>query len=425
MLLQLPPPPVVFASPPLPGRSTAPLRSDAVVLKIGRTQIVQTDEAVDSVINSNTKAVTVNVRSRHALLLFGDAEGRSEVRLLDKRGRAIRTLDVTVETDESALEELLAEAVHAPIRVRRLGASAVLSGEVANAGLAALAGDLAQKTVGAGVAVVNLVTSRTSDQVTVAVRVLEVRRSRMKSIGVKWAAMSNRSTTDIAQFGDVFSPPAIVRPTDQFSLAASATFKIGKTLIDSYIDLLRTEGEAKLLAAPSIVSTSGKAAKFLAGGEFPVPVPNVFGTSSVSNSQNTNTFSGLIYKQYGISLAFTATLTPGWPHRLHVAPEVSSIDYVNSIQYGGNKVPALSTRRAEADLRLASGESVVFAGLSSRSNDDERTRLPVGGRSVLDFFAGPSSKSSAETELIIIVTPQAGPAIAVGEGARSAEKPPA
>ena len=417
-----PPPPPAFAPPPSAVSAVAP--SAPLDMIVGGSQLIQTARPVKSVINSNPKAVKVTAESRRSMVLFGEAEGRSELRFLDAAGAPIQTVIVTVLPDEVALQEILVAAVGPGVRIRRAGSSVALVGEVENAGASALAADLAQKAVGTGVTVTNLLKTRASDQITVSVKVLEVKASRLKSVGVKWAAINNRTTTGQNQIGNVFDPTSLVRPGETFSLALSTTFKAGRTIIDAYLDLLKTEGQAKLLAAPAIVATSGKPAKFLAGGEFPVPYPNTFGATTSANGAATNTFSGIFYKQYGISLSFTAVSLPDGRIDLLVAPEVSSIDRVNSIEYGGNRVPALATRRAEANLRLASGESVVFAGLTSHNDDDERSRFPVGNSRFLDFFSGPSTRAVDDTELVIIVTPVTGAAISAGMPAMAADRTP-
>jgi pilus assembly protein CpaC len=390
---------------------------------LGRSAVVDLSRPIGSIINPNPKLLVTELVSRRQLVVFGQSEGTGELRLIDQAGVEFQKLEISVNSDLAPLQGLIDTAVGAKgIRVKHVGAMLVLEGETRNSGQAALAMDIAQKSGAPNVPIVNLIKVLDSDQVTFAVRVLEVKTSKLKSLGFKWNAMQAASA-GATQLGNVFDGGVLARPGDQFSLAASSTFKIGRSTVDAFVDFLRTEGQGRLLAEPTIVATAGKPAKFLAGGEFPVPVPYAFGgTSAPTNGTVSNTFQGIIYKQYGISLACNATLDAQGRIELHIAPEVSSIDYVNSIEYGGNKVPALATRRAETDLRLASGETIIFAGLTSRASSQNSNRLPIGGSRFLDFLAGPQSESRDETELVIIVTPTLGAHVEAGS---EALKPPA
>lgn len=391
----------------------------SVMLSIGSAETFKSLKPFYKIVNPNPSVATIEIPDRETLVLFGALEGVTELKLLDAKGVEFQRLEIVVEQNVDSLEKLLADVVGEPgIRVRRVGSSLVLSGDVANPGRVALAGDIAGKESGAGV--VNLLRSTTEDQVTLSVRVLEIKKSETQALAVKWAGRTLRTGVGAKQIGNLFNNGTIPRPTDQFSFAASSTIRAGAGIIDAFVDFLRTEGNAKLLANPTIVATSGKPSKFLSGGEFPVPMPyNNFSNSTTDPNGRANTFIGLDYRPFGVSLTSTATITADGRIDLVIAPEVSSIDYGNSIDYGGNRVPAMATRRAETSLRVSSGDSVVFAGLTSQSSDRQANRLP-GRLKFLDFLAGPSSKSQSETELLIIVTPVIGGAVTVGAGAMSA-----
>lgn len=407
---------------PKPVAQGPAVKVQSLTLPLGRSAVIEAVEPMASLINPNPKLINTEVSGRRKLVVFGMAEGTTELRLINAAGAEFEVVEIEIVRDLQPLQALMDEALGSTeVKVRQVGSTVVLSGEVASPGEIGLAADVAQKAVGANAQVLNLIKHEGGDQITLAVRVLEIKTSKLKSLGLKWSAQNAPTAKGIGQIGNVFNSGVLTRPTDQFSLAGSTTFTVGKTVIDAFVDFLRTEGQAQLLAEPTIVATSGKGAKFLAGGEFPVPVPYGLGspastTSStgVTTTTATNTFQGIVYKQYGISLAFNATIDPTGKIDLHVAPEVSSIDYVNSIEYGGNRVPAIATRRAETDLRLSSGETVIFAGLTSRTNDKESSRLPFGGTRLFDFLAGPQQDSSNETELIIIVTPTVGAVVQPG-----------
>lgn len=393
-----------------------------ITLSVGGAQTLKSDRPFDKLVNPNPTVATIEIPDRRTLVLFGAQEGVTELSLMDAKGVEFQRFQVVVEQNVDSLQRLLVEVVGEPaIKVRRVGSSIVLTGEVDNPGRVALAGDIARKASGVGDGVVNLLQSIGQDQVTLSVKVLEVKKSEIKSLGLKWAARNARTGIGANQIGNIFNSGTILRPTDQFSFAAASTWRAGSGVIDAFVDFLRTEGHAKLLAAPTIVATSGKPSKFLSGGEFPVPMPynNFLGNQTTADGR-ASTFVGLDYRPFGVSLTSTATITADGRIDLLVAPEVSSIDYGNSIDYGGNRVPAMATRRAETSLRIASGDSVVFAGLTSRASDSQKNRLP-GKMKFLDFLAGSSSESEAETELLIIVTPVIGGPVASGQAAKGAE----
>lgn len=393
-----------------------------ITLSVGGAQTVKTELPFDKLVNPNPAVATVEIPDRRTLVLFGVQEGVTELTLIDEKGVDFQHFQVVVEQNVDSLQRLLTEAVGEPnIRVRRVGGSIILTGDVANPGRVTLAGDIAKKVSGLNESVVNLLHSIGDDQVTLSVKVLEVKKSEIKALALKWAGRNNRTGVGANQFGNLFNSGTIPRPTDQFSFVAASTFRAGSGVVDAFVNFLRTEGQAKLLAAPTIVATSGKPSKFLSGGEFPVPMPyNNFLAGQTVQDGRASTFVGLDYRPFGVSLTSTATITADGRIDLQVAPEVSSIDYGNSIDYGGNRVPAMATRRAETSLRVSSGDSVVFAGLTSRSSDGQKNRLP-GRLRLLDFLAGPASSSEAETELLIIVTPMIGGPVHSGKAATNAE----
>ena len=380
---------------------------------------MQTARDIASIINPNPAVLTVEIQNRRSLVLFGVTAGSTDLRFVDATGSVFSSTNVTVAPDLAPLQDLLRKGLGEPaITLVTSGATVVMTGDVSTSGKIPLAADLVQKTLGGATGLVNLLHSVGNDQITVSVKVLEIKSATLRSMGIKWTANNGRAPGGVNQLGNVFGSTVLARPTDQFSLAASSTFRVSRTVIDAFVDFLRTEGNAKLLAEPTIVATSGKPAKFLSGGEIPVPVPYGYGgvQTTTTGQQVNNSFSSIIYKQYGTSLNMTATITPDGRIDLQLNPEVSSIDYANAIEYGGNRVPALATRRAETELRLDSGETVILAGLTSDAESNTRARLPIGPR-FLDFLAGPSAKNTDKVELVIIVTPvlgarvQPGPAI--------------
>jgi len=165
--------------------------------------------------------------------------------------------------------------------------------------------------------------------------------------------------------------------------------------VSAMINALEQSGFAYTLARPSLVALSGQSATFLAGGEVPIPVP-----SSGSNAIS------IEYKEFGIRLTLTPTVIDRNRISLKVAPEVSELDYSNSVRIEGVQVPALTIRRTDTSVSLADGESFVISGLISTSNNSTISKFPgLGDIPILGAFFRDSNISREEKELLMIVTP--------------------
>lgn len=162
------------------------------------------------------------------------------------------------------------------------------------------------------------------------------------------------------------------------------------------LDALESSGFAYTLAKPSLVSLSGQTASFLAGGEFPVPVPST-GSDNIS----------LEYKEFGVRLTLTPTVVDQNRILLKVAPEVSELDFSGGIAIAGTRVPALKVRRTDTSIALANGESFIISGLLSSTNNLTVDKFPgLGDIPVLGAFFRSSNLQREDRELLMIVTPR-------------------
>lgn len=170
----------------------------------------------------------------------------------------------------------------------------------------------------------------------------------------------------------------------------------GSSKVLGILNALENSGFAYSLARPSLVALSGQSATFLAGGEFPVPVPSS-GSDSIS----------IEYKEFGVRLTLTPTVVGRNRINLKVAPEVSELDYTNGIQLEGITVPALRVRRTDTSVTLADGESFVISGLIDNRNSAEVNKFPgLGDIPVLGAFFRSSGVKREDRELLMIVTPR-------------------
>jgi pilus assembly protein CpaC len=160
------------------------------------------------------------------------------------------------------------------------------------------------------------------------------------------------------------------------------------------VDALKQHNLVKVLAEPTLIALSGREASFLAGGEFPIPVPQALGVVTIS------------YKSFGVGLVFTPTVLSPNKINMTVAPEVSDLDFANAISIQGFLIPSITTRRASTTIELADGQSFAIAGLLRDTVREQIAKFPVlGDIPILGALFRSSSFQKNETELIIIVTP--------------------
>jgi len=201
----------------------------------------------------------------------------------------------------------------------------------------------------------------------------------------------------------VVNPLNVVSPlgtaTSPLSLnlapTTNALFHIGSNpSVTAFLDALKQDGLVKVLAEPTLMALSGQTAKFLAGGSFPVPVPQGLGTV------------GIEYKDYGVTLQFTPTVLDDNRISMKVAPEVSELDYTNAVTISGTTVPALTTRGVSTVIELGDGQSFAIAGLLQDNITETIGKYPyLGDAPVLGALFRSSQFQRNETELVVIVTP--------------------
>ena len=190
---------------------------------------------------------------------------------------------------------------------------------------------------------------------------------------------------------------------------APSTFTLSDALnilmFDPHADILATiqalqaENVLQILDEPNLLAMNGHTANFLAGGEFPFPTLQGGGAGV---GQVTISF-----REFGIKLRFTPTITPRGTIRLHLAPEVSSLDYADSLTVSGGTVPALTTRKVETEVELEDGQSFAIAGLLDRQTTESLSKIPgLGDIPILGKFFSSKSVSKSNSELLVIVTPE-------------------
>jgi pilus assembly protein CpaC len=233
------------------------------------------------------------------------------------------------------------------------------------------------------------------------VRVSEISRSLLRRLGFNFAYITSGNNFGISLLNQLASLPA-GSPAGgiEASSAINAIFRfVSKgTTWTVLIDALKEEGLLKILAEPTLITLSGKTANFLAGGEFPIPIPQTTGAGGATIT--------IEYKPFGVGLSFTPTVLSNKKINMLVAPEVSELDFSNALTTSGFVVPAITTRRVSTVIELADGQSFAIAGLLKDDVREIVSKFPLlGDIPILGALFRSTSFSKNETELIVIVTP--------------------
>jgi pilus assembly protein CpaC len=342
--------------------------------------------------------VATGSASGATLFITGRAAGETSWVASDARGGIIDQGSVRVRYDEAGLAAALNAALPgSAITVTTARDVLILSGSVASAAEGDDATRLAARFVPGGEPrqLLNRMAVATPVQINLQVRVAEVSRNVVKALGFNWQALGGfgNASIGLATGNPVFVDGLLnTRLNGVDNLFAA--FRNGDVDLNVLIDALEDEQLVTVLAEPSLTALSGVPASFLAGGEYPIPVPQALGLTTIE------------YKRFGVSLAFVATVGAGGRITLNVRPEVSQLTTNGALQFNGTTVPALTTRRAETTVELASGQGFAIAGLLQKSADNDLRKFPLlGDIPVLGELFRSRRFDRRETELVITVTP--------------------
>ncbi|MGI9376886.1 type II and III secretion system protein family protein [Altererythrobacter sp. FM1] len=425
------------AALPLVGLPAAPAEAQSTVspsrsinLSIGRGELINIPGTMSDVFVANDSIADVQIKSARQLYLFGKSGGVTTVYASNKAGDVIWSADIRVGSNIDSVDQMLALAMpEAKISVATMGTETfLLTGTVAAPEDAAEAERLVQAFVGDKANVISRLKTATPLQVNLQVKFAEVSRSLVRELGVN---LKTIDSTDGFQFGigrgrEGFSPNQYAGPGQTLGMGQSVKITVpdptdptkmiqvdgssikpitgGSTLgaagrlfgldIIGALDLAERVGLVTTLSQPNLTALSGETADFLAGGEFPIPISQGLGSTSVE------------YRKYGVSLAYTPTVLANGRISLRVRPEVSELSSQGAVTLGGFQIPALTVRRAETTIELGSGQSFMIAGLMSTNAQNSLEKAPgLGDVPILGNLFRSTSFRNGETELVIIVTP--------------------
>jgi pilus assembly protein CpaC len=343
------------------------------------------DQPASKIVVAQPDTAEIVATTDHSFYVRGRELGATNLLVYGPAGRLHEVIDVRVGFDAGALQDDLAKALPGEtIRVSTLGEGLLLSGQVSSTAVVAKAKAFAEKFAPQGVT--SALIALATEQVVLEVRVLEANRSALQDLG--FMASIRNSSFDFSYGNGLVSNST---PTGILTLTGGA----GRTAIDVQLRALEEKGVVRTLAKPNLVAVSGEKASFLAGGEFPFPVPN--GDNRIT----------IEFRPYGVKLNFQPTVQDNGLIKLQVEPEVSALDPTNSLRLANITIPALTVRRANTTVELKSGDSLAIGGLFQREYANGVKQLPgLGEVPVLSALFRSSRWKRAETELIIVVTPR-------------------
>lgn len=403
-----------FAAP-APTASAETLRvmqgapSTALNVPISRSVVVESDVPFAELSIADPTIADISTLSDRTIYVLGKAPGRTSLTLLGADGRLITNVEVRVAPDISEFKERLRQILpNERIEVRTANDGIVLSGSVSSIARMDRALDLAQRYAPERVS--NLMVVGGNHQVMLKVRFAEMSRSVSKSLDGGLIATDTGSSPDFAIAGGSGSLQPDFTPTADssdfglitgvFSQAANAVgssifgFDIDSVRVDILLEALETKGFVRTLAEPNLTALSGQEAKFLAGGEYPVPVAAGEGTTAIE------------YKPFGIELNFTPRVVDGETINIQMLAAVSSIDTTNGITTDNFNVDAFTRRETSTTIEMRDGESFAIAGLLQDDFSDLNRQVPwLGDIPVLGSLFRSTSFNRDQSELVIIVTP--------------------
>lgn len=372
---------------------TAPSRTISVPKN--KSLSFRLDEPATKIVVAQPDIAEVVATTDRSFYVRGIEAGSTNLLVYGPGGRLLQVLDVRVGYDAQALQGDLTTAFPGEdLHVQTLGEGVLLTGTVSTASVATRAKTLADKF--APDAATSTLLVRASQEVMLEVRVMEATRSALQDVGFQGLIKSGNLSMSYGS-GLIGNTP----PNGILSFATHA----GLNGVDLAIQALEEKGIVRTLARPNLVAVSGGKASFLAGGEFPYPVPQTASSSLPGQPQQ----AGLItieFRTYGVKLNFEPTVQDNGLIRLAVAPEVSQLDQTNALRLGGIQVPGLITRRADTTVEIKDGDSLAIGGLFYHNyNNDIRQYPGLGSLPVLGGLFRSARWRRDETELVIIVTP--------------------
>jgi pilus assembly protein CpaC len=373
-------------------------------IPVGHSLLIKTQSRVKRILTGNPAVLESVLTSPNEVVLTAKQTGGSSLLLWDEAGQS-RMIDVVADVDVNPLRNAIEQSYPgSSVDVQSQEGKIVLVGTVPSAAVAdqlvKMAGNYSKDVVNA----LKVAEAPRLKQVMLKVRFAEVDRSKLTAFGINifsTGATNTIGTISTQQFGSQsLSQSGSTAGISQFNLSDLLNIflfrpdiNLGATIKD-----LQQKNVLQILAEPNLMAISGQPAHFLAGGEFPYPTVQGTGTGLATVT--------IVFKPYGVKLEFVGTIGDDNSIRLKVVPEVSSLDYSNTVTISGFVLPAIQTRRAETEIELKDGQSFGIAGLLDERTTATLSKVPgIADIPILGELFKSRNVNRTNTELIVLVTP--------------------
>ncbi|MGC1863754.1 MAG: type II and III secretion system protein family protein, partial [Methylocystis sp.] len=384
----------------------------SIQMGVGKSVVLDLPRDAAEIVVGNPAIANAIVRTPRKIYLMGAAQGQTTVFAVDAQGRQFAKYELSVGRDVGELGPLLKAAIpRSEIVTRTVNDTIILTGHVSSPADAQRAIDIAKgfatrKAENGGPGggegggnVINGLIIRGDDQVMLKVTVAEVSRTVLKQLGVSANPTAGADTLLSGGWGTLTNNNPFAINT-QLSNAALTLRGPGATSLT--VQAFERNSVARILAEPTVTAVSGEIAKVMVGGEIAVPGPG----SCVGAAGSNICTPSVVFKPYGVSLAFTPVVQAEGRILIHVGMEVNEVDPSTSVTYSGGTVPGFRTRKNETTVELPSGGSIATAGLIQQNNATAINGLPgLLNLPVLGALFRSNDYQRLETELLIVVTP--------------------
>ncbi len=386
---------VLLAAATGSGQSAEELR-----LTVGKSVVIDYPSDIRQISTSSADIVDASPVTTREILLHGKGLGNATLVVWSKTGE--RTFyNVTVELNLDPLRKILKdtfpnEQIVPQSSRESLSLNGVISSKDVGDRAVALAGPFAKNVVNN----MQLGNPPVEKQVLLRVKFAELDRSKAEQYGINW--ISQVGQTQMFASTQQSSINSTTNSSGQNVVSVASALNIfafdPKLNLGAFIQALQSENILEILAEPNLMTTNGKEAYFLVGGEFPVPVLQGGGNSGAVTVQ---------FREFGIRLRFTPLITGNGTIKLHLTQEVSTLDAANGVTFNGFAIPAIATRRTESDVELGEGQSFAVSGLLDNRDTESFSKLPfLSSIPVLGTLFKSKLVKKNRTDLVLLVTPE-------------------
>ncbi|HOL30389.1 MAG TPA: type II and III secretion system protein family protein [Anaerohalosphaeraceae bacterium] len=387
----------ILASPGM-AAIAADAAGSEVAIVYHQSQIMQTPWKVSRVAVTDPAIADVQVLTANQVLIQGLAVGTTDILLWSEDETQVVQKKVQVTLDMDTLKADIGQLFPtSSLMLSQSGSNLVIRGQHKNALHAQQLQEYLSKMK---IPFIDMSEVVGVQQVELQVRVAEVSKTGLRSLGVDWTQAGSDFSSGVAPGGPIaesvsFWPGAI--NAYEVGTTATAFGHITSADLVFFLDALQENQYLRILANPTLIALNGQEASFLAGGEYPIPVPQS-GTGTAATIT-------IEYKEYGVRLNFKPVVLGDNTIRLYTAPEVSELDYTNGTSINGTVVPGVLSRKTETTVELKSGQSFAIAGLLKNTISAANSAIPgLGNLPVLGPLFRSTRYQQGETELVILVT---------------------